>query len=126
MANWTGSLRVQHTIPSKGHFYYIFYSDNDLETNTINARFEVNATTYNFTLAAHKCLNTTKCSFDLRFFGGDGTVYVEADSDVLLISTCEKVSYVFIVSCLCLNICPYFWTPVIKIFCVVCNIIFIS
>jgi hypothetical protein len=89
MANWTGSLRVQHTIPSKGHFYYIFYSDNDLETNTINARFEINATTYNFTLAAHKCLNATKCSFDLRFFGGDGTVYVEADSDVLLISTCE-------------------------------------
>ncbi|KAF4519020.1 hypothetical protein B566_EDAN009783 [Ephemera danica] len=100
-SNWTGSLRLKQTVRAQGHFYYVFYSDNDLETNTINARFHINATTYNFTLAAQQCLNVTRCSFDLGFFGGDGTVYVEADSDVLLVSTCEPRLAVYLLFPVC-------------------------
>lgn len=95
-SNWNESLRLSHKIRSQGHFYYVFYSDNDLDVNSINVRFHINATKFNFTDASNKCDNVTECAFTLKFLGGDGTVYVEANSDVLLVSTCQPRLMVYL------------------------------
>jgi len=86
---WTGSMHLSQTIKTEGHFYYIFYSDNDLDINHIKARFHINSTRFDFSSNTHSCKNATECQFKRGFFGGDGIVYVEADSDVELISICE-------------------------------------
>lgn len=100
-SSWTGSLRLKQNVRAQGHFYYVFYSDNDLEINSINARFHLNATKYDFTGADVYFKNVTDCAFDIGFMGGDGTVYVEANSDVLLVSTCQPRLAVYLMFPVC-------------------------
>jgi hypothetical protein len=93
---WTGSMHLSQTIKSEGYFYYVFFSDNDLDKNQIKARFQINSTRYDFATASHACRNTTECTFKKNFFGGEGRVFVEADSDVELVSVCEPRIMVYL------------------------------
>ncbi|XP_059477434.1 uncharacterized protein LOC132197858 isoform X2 [Neocloeon triangulifer] len=100
-ADWTGSMHLSQTIRTQGHFYYVFYSDNDLDINHIKARFFINATRLDFSSAPYRCQNATECTFTRDFLGGDGVVYIEAESDLELVSTCEPRIAVYLMFPVC-------------------------
>lgn len=58
---------------SDGYYYYIFYSDNDLVKNDINAIFDIKKPTYQYSnLSESKsCTNKTECSFPIKFFSNE-------------------------------------------------------
>ncbi|XP_065344850.1 uncharacterized protein LOC135942591 isoform X1 [Cloeon dipterum] len=98
---WTGSMVLSQTVRTQGHYYYVFYSDNDLDINHIKALFQINATKPDFSLASHSCYNSTECKFSRSFFGGDGTVFLEAESELEVESTCEPRIAVYLMFPVC-------------------------
>ncbi|XP_046402800.1 uncharacterized protein LOC124168517 isoform X2 [Ischnura elegans] len=111
------SLRFAYDIVESGYYYYIFYSDNDIVTNTMHATFDIQKAVYEYGSenggnSSEKCVNATECTFSVGFLSG-ATVMVEIphrdgiDRDVmdeiggpqgaLLISSCHPRMSVYIV-----------------------------
>lgn len=76
--NHTDYTQATHEIVSDGYYYYIFYSDNDLDQNEINAVFEIQKPTYLYSNISDtkQCSNSTHCSFPIRMMS-DEVVIVE-------------------------------------------------
>jgi hypothetical protein len=92
-------MRTVHEITSTGYYYYIFYSDNDIVSNDIFARFNIEKVVYSFPNYTNSCLNATHCSLPLNFFSSekvllevplqDGVSDEDALAQMVLISTCR-------------------------------------
>uniref|UniRef100_A0A1L8D9G4 Uncharacterized protein n=2 Tax=Nyssomyia neivai TaxID=330878 RepID=A0A1L8D9G4_9DIPT len=99
---------MRHDTTADGYYYYIFYSDNDLVSNDINAIFDIQKPTFQYSRreGSRDCVNTTTCVFPIRFFS-DETVIVEVptrdgiehedDDYTTLVSTCKPRMAVYVI-----------------------------
>lgn len=57
-----------HEVNSDGYYYYIFYSDNDYDSNNIHAVFDIYKPTYLYSNISETkgCINTTECRFPIQ------------------------------------------------------------
>lgn len=65
----TGSHLVStHEVNSDGYYYYIFYSDNDYDSNNIHAVFDIWKPTYLYSNISETkgCINSTECRFPIQ------------------------------------------------------------
>lgn len=64
-----GSYLVStHEVNSDGYYYYIFYSDNDYDSNQIHAVFDIHKPTYLYSNISETkgCINSTQCHFPIQ------------------------------------------------------------
>uniref|UniRef100_A0A7G3AFL1 Uncharacterized protein n=2 Tax=Lutzomyia longipalpis TaxID=7200 RepID=A0A7G3AFL1_LUTLO len=99
---------MRHDATADGYYYYIFYSDNDLVSNDINAIFDIHKPTFQYSRreGSRDCVNSTTCVFPIRFFS-DETVIVEVptrdgiehedDDYTTLVSTCKPRMAVYVI-----------------------------
>uniref|UniRef100_A0A1B0CK22 Uncharacterized protein n=1 Tax=Lutzomyia longipalpis TaxID=7200 RepID=A0A1B0CK22_LUTLO len=61
---------MRHDATADGYYYYIFYSDNDLVSNDINAIFDIHKPTFQYSRreGSRDCVNSTTCVFPIRLF----------------------------------------------------------
>lgn len=61
-------LVTKHEVNSDGYYYYIFYSDNDYESNGIHAVFDIYKPTYLYSNISETkgCVNSTECRFPIQ------------------------------------------------------------
>lgn len=57
-----------HEVNSDGYYYYIFYSDNDYDSNHIHAVFDIYKPSYLYSNISQSkgCINTTECHFPIQ------------------------------------------------------------
>lgn len=57
-----------HEVNSDGYYYYIFYSDNDYDSNHIHAVFDIYKPSYLYSNISESkgCINTTECHFPIQ------------------------------------------------------------
>lgn len=57
-----------HEVNSDGYYYYIFYSDNDYDSNQIHAVFDIYKPTYLYSNISETkgCINSTLCRFPIQ------------------------------------------------------------
>lgn len=121
MMKYALRMRTVHEITSTGYYYYIFYSDNDIVSNDIFARFNIEKVVYSFPNYTHSCINTTQCSLPLNFLSSekvllevplqDGVSDEDSLSQMILISSCRPrlgIYFIFPVSILFLIMCCAF------------------
>lgn len=101
-------MQAVHEVASDGYYYYIFYSDNDIRINDINAVFNIYKPTYQYANISESkgCYNQTVCNFPLTFWS-DETVIVEVptrdgieheDQDfTCLVSTCHPRMTIYMI-----------------------------
>uniref|UniRef100_A0A1B6CL27 E3 ubiquitin-protein ligase APD1-4 middle domain-containing protein n=2 Tax=Clastoptera arizonana TaxID=38151 RepID=A0A1B6CL27_9HEMI len=91
-------LQTTHDVLADGYYYYIFYSDNDFNTNDIHSIFDIYKPTYQYGNYTTACINSTDCTFPIKFFSDDMVVVevptrdgIEHESDdiTFLVSTCH-------------------------------------
>ncbi|XP_055707292.1 uncharacterized protein LOC129804205 isoform X2 [Phlebotomus papatasi] len=99
---------MKHDATADGYYYYIFYSDNDLVSNDINAIFDIHKPTFQYSRreGSRDCINSTTCAFPIHFFS-DETVIVEVptrdgieheDEDfTTLISSCKPRMAIYVI-----------------------------
>ncbi|KAL1114824.1 hypothetical protein AAG570_007648 [Ranatra chinensis] len=97
---------VTYRIPSDGYYFFVFNSENEVQTNFLSAKFKIEKTTYNVSGAEATCLNANgSCSFQLRF-GSSQKVVLELvhkpnethwNEEFITISICEPRSSVYAV-----------------------------
>lgn len=102
-------MTTTHEVIADGYYYYIFYSDNDLKVNDIHAVFDIHKPTFQYSNISESkgCINSTSCSFPIKFWGPHETVIVEVnvrdgieheeDDITHLISTCHPRMAVYII-----------------------------
>ena len=58
----------RHEVLSDGYYYYIFYSDNDFDSNHIHAVFDIYKPTYLYSNISETkgCINSTTCRFPIQ------------------------------------------------------------
>lgn len=64
-----GSYMVStHEVNSDGYYYYIFYSDNDFDSNQIHAVFDIYKPTFLYSNISETkgCINSTQCRFPIQ------------------------------------------------------------
>lgn len=97
-------LHTTHEVLKNGYYYYIFYSDNDFNDNTIHALFDIYKPTYQYGNYSKGCINVTECTFPIKMFSDDMVVVevptrdgIEHESDDIthLVSTCHPRSAVY-------------------------------
>lgn len=68
--NHSSYMTTVHEVDVDGYYYYIFYSDNDLDQNEINAVFEIQKPTYLYSNISEtkQCSNSTLCSFPMKMW----------------------------------------------------------
>lgn len=61
-------LVSRHDVNSDGYYYYIFYSDNDYDSNHIHAVFDIYKPTYLYSNISESkgCVNSTECRFPIQ------------------------------------------------------------
>lgn len=61
-------LISKHEVNSDGYYYYIFYSDNDYDSNQIHAVFDIYKPTYLYSNISETkgCINSTQCQFPIQ------------------------------------------------------------
>lgn len=59
-----------HEVNSDGYYYYIFYSDNDYDSNHIHAVFDIYKPSYLYSNISESkgCINTTECHFPIQMW----------------------------------------------------------
>lgn len=61
-------LISRHDVNSDGYYYYIFYSDNDFDSNHIHAVFDIYKPTFLYSNISETkgCINSTSCKFPIQ------------------------------------------------------------
>ncbi|GLV40395.1 uncharacterized protein CBL_04195 [Carabus blaptoides fortunei] len=66
---------VTYRVPSNGYYFFVFNSENEVQTNYIRVRFDLNKAMYNVSNPVAKCSNSQgNCSMDLGFFTNEKLV----------------------------------------------------
>lgn len=108
------SNTVSYKIPSNGYYFFIYNSENEVQTNFLKIKFQLEKIIYNVSNAVASCTNeTNECSLPLSFFSKQKVVlelpYNQNEStlndEFLAISTCEPRSTLYL---LCVVAVPVF------------------
>ncbi|KAK5648792.1 hypothetical protein RI129_003684 [Pyrocoelia pectoralis] len=67
--------KVTYKIPSNGYYFFVFNSENEVQVNYIQLRFQLNKTVYDVSSTTSYCENKTEsCALDLKFFSNEKIV----------------------------------------------------
>uniref|UniRef100_A0A1B6DZJ1 E3 ubiquitin-protein ligase APD1-4 middle domain-containing protein n=1 Tax=Clastoptera arizonana TaxID=38151 RepID=A0A1B6DZJ1_9HEMI len=96
---------MTYTVPSNGYYFFVFNSENEIQSNFIHVHFRLEKTTYNISQTRESCKNQTgPCSLPLKFWSNDKVVIElpvrKNDSlwnqEFLAVSTCEPRTSIYI------------------------------
>ncbi|XP_052121090.1 uncharacterized protein LOC113212116 isoform X2 [Frankliniella occidentalis] len=113
---------ITYTVPMDGHYFFILGSENEVQTNYVRVRFELDRVVYDVHGPVAECTpgapgqNATSCTLPLRFLSDDTMVLevpVETDEEardnprvhhdhVLAVSTCEPRTALYVACILAL------------------------
>uniref|UniRef100_A0A1L8D9W4 Putative conserved plasma membrane protein n=1 Tax=Nyssomyia neivai TaxID=330878 RepID=A0A1L8D9W4_9DIPT len=105
---------ITYTVPRTGYYFFVFNSENEVQTNYIRVEFELHKVVYNVTQPMAVCNQTTeKCSLPLDFLSNEKVVL---ELPVRNRSTITNEEYVFVSECeprtaiylLCVLSVPFF------------------
>lgn len=91
---WMEINKITYDIPVTGTYYFVYSSDNEIDTNTIYLNMTFEKVVYDIDESQIVCANTTDCSIPLSFWSNQKIV-VEVpredtwDNSYLLDTTCE-------------------------------------
>lgn len=88
-----------------GYYFFVFNSENEVDTNYIRVKFHINKATYNLTSPVSSCINVNDtCALDLSFFSNEKVVMelpIKEDVDLwneeyVVISDCEPRTALYV------------------------------
>lgn len=100
------SNRITYTVPTNGYYFFVFNSENEVQTNYIRVKFDIHKTVYNVSNSIQSCTNqTSECRLPLNFFSNQKVVFeLPLNSDETLwneeyvvISECEPRTAVYLI-----------------------------
>ncbi|XP_056635740.1 uncharacterized protein LOC130444560 isoform X2 [Diorhabda sublineata] len=60
---------ITYKVPVNGYYFFVFNSENEVQTNYVRVKFDIEKTVYNVSNSVSKCINVSEsCSLDLTFF----------------------------------------------------------
>ncbi|KAG5872196.1 Protein of unknown function DUF4793, partial [Gonioctena quinquepunctata] len=66
---------IIYRVPSNGYYFFVFNSENEVQTNYVRVHFEIEKTVYNVSNPIAYCINKSEsCSMDLDFFSSQKLV----------------------------------------------------
>ncbi|XP_065168171.1 uncharacterized protein [Atheta coriaria] len=97
--------RITYKVPTNGYYFFVFNSENEVQTNYIRVHFHIEKTVYNVTNPISECANSTEqCALDLKFFSDEKLVMelpIKEDQDLfnqeyVVVSVCEPRTAIYI------------------------------
>lgn len=94
-----------HRVPANGYYFFVFNSENEVQTNYLRIKFDLLKTAYNTSNSVHSCENiTSECSLPFNFFSSQRTVLElpvrgndsEWNEEFVVTSTCEPRTSLYI------------------------------
>ncbi|KAL0279340.1 UNVERIFIED_CONTAM: hypothetical protein PYX00_000925 [Menopon gallinae] len=98
------SNKLTYKVPANGYYFFVFSSENEVQTNYIRIHFHLEKILYNVSNPVAACTNTTdSCSLPLNFFSREKVVLempVNANDSLwnqeyVVVSTCEPRTMVY-------------------------------
>ncbi|KAJ9583465.1 hypothetical protein L9F63_022190 [Diploptera punctata] len=89
---------LTYKIPTNGYYFFVFSSENEVQTNYLRVHFDLQKTVYNISNSVAACKNSTQqCSLPLDFFSSEKVVLelpVRSNESLwneeyIAVSTCE-------------------------------------
>ncbi|XP_018328412.1 uncharacterized protein LOC108739157 [Agrilus planipennis] len=66
---------ITYVVPTNGYYFFVFNSENEIQTNYIRVQFNFTKTVYNVSQSVMMCENkTNSCALDLKFFSNERLV----------------------------------------------------
>jgi peptidyl-prolyl cis-trans isomerase SDCCAG10 len=66
---------ITYKVPVNGYYFFVFNSENEVQTNYIRVQFHLNKAVYNVSNAVSTCMNSSEtCAMDLKFFSSEKLV----------------------------------------------------
>jgi len=105
---------ITYMVPRNGYYFFVFSSENELQTNYIRVHFELQKRVYNVSNSMVSCRNSTEpCSLPLDFFSNEKVVFELPvrpneslwNEEFIAVSTCEPRTAVYV---LCVLAVPVF------------------
>lgn len=67
---------ITYSVPTNGYYFFVFNSENEVQENYIQVKFDLQKTMYNVSNPVSMCGNSTKqCEFALNFFSNEKVVF---------------------------------------------------
>lgn len=98
--------KITYKVPTNGYYFFVFNSENEVQTNYIRVNFHIEKTVYDVTNPVAECSNSTEqCAMDLKFFSDEKLVMelpIKDDQDLwnqeyVVVSVCEPRTTVYVV-----------------------------
>lgn len=98
--------KITYRVTSNGYYFFVFNSENEVQTNYLRVHFDLEKTKYNVSQPIDSCQNqTSSCNLPLRFFSHQKVVLhlpirkndTLWNQEFLAISTCEPRTSVYII-----------------------------
>lgn len=95
---------VTYKIPLNGYYFFVFNSENEVQTNYIRVNFDIEKAVYNLSSTLATCSNNSRtCAIDLKFFSTEKVVMELPVSDneslwneeFVVVSECEPRSVLY-------------------------------
>ncbi|XP_043475237.1 uncharacterized protein LOC122506891 isoform X2 [Leptopilina heterotoma] len=96
---------VTYRVPANGYYFFVFNSENEVQTNYLRIKFDLLKTAYNTSNPVHACENiTSECSLPFNFFSSERTVLElpvrgndsQWNEEFVVTSTCEPRTSIYI------------------------------
>lgn len=96
---------VTYRVPANGYYFFVFNSENEVQTNYLRIKFDLLKTAYNTSNPVHACENkTSECSLPFNFFSSERTVLElpvrgndsQWNEEYVVTSTCEPRTSIYI------------------------------
>ena len=100
------SMKFVCRVPANGYYFFVFNSENEIQTNYLRVKFDLLKTLYNTSNFVYACKNSTnECSLPFNFFSNQKTVLELPVSDndsqwneeFVVISICEPRTSIYLV-----------------------------
>lgn len=66
---------VTYRVPTNGYYFFVFSSENEVQTNYMRVHFHLQKTFYNTSDSVAQCMNSSStCALDLKFFSNEKLV----------------------------------------------------
>ncbi|XP_049831166.1 uncharacterized protein LOC126272389 isoform X1 [Schistocerca gregaria] len=99
---------LTYIIPATGYYFFVFNSENEVQTNYMRAYFQLEKRVYNVSYALDACVNSTEaCSLPLDFWSNEKVVLElpaplkpndsEWNNEYVIQSTCEPRTALYLV-----------------------------
>ncbi|XP_014210255.1 uncharacterized protein LOC106640672 [Copidosoma floridanum] len=66
---------ITYRVPTDGYYFFVFSSENEMQSNYLRVKFDLQKRLYNTSESVFQCKNSTgECSLPISFFSGERTV----------------------------------------------------